>query len=235
MTQLRNNYSLIKKKYEAISKGNVRLTQSDLVLFQPFNATSTHYRFPVLENEGTPANAEIRLNLNDEFVTNAAGVFLLKRLTFTGERDKTEVLSLQTYAPYELNNLALITLDKLYEGKMKIDVNNVNYVDRWHLHKHRVVQRTQYAHNNAASPLICPPTQSSIDQRQEGFFPTQPMVTFSGAKKNDVVIDLPEAIPFTAVTGQQYITDTVTVDVSFIGIAVIFRGLLAQNASKFQQ
>ncbi len=106
MTQLRNNFALIKRKYDAIAKGNVRLTQSELVLFQPFNPTSTLYRFPLLENEGTPLQPEQRLNLNDEFVTSQIGIFLLNKRNFNikdkASRDDCGIFQLHTYAPYEL-------------------------------------------------------------------------------------------------------------------------------------
>ena len=98
----RTNVALIKKKYDAIAKGNVRLTQSSLRLIQPINAAKASYTFPVLENDGAILADETRLNINDEFTITSMGIYLKGTLSEAEGTIKTPYYF--TFAPIQNSN-----------------------------------------------------------------------------------------------------------------------------------
>jgi hypothetical protein len=218
---------LAKKKIAAIP----RLTQSELVLSAPIAANTTNYVFPVLDNEISAGQAvrpdEIRLNINDEFIITHVGIYLGARLRGEGIPDDTyEYL---TCPPIELTNNSTKLLP-LYAGQMRIDVNNVNFIENWHLKKHQHVQRTQFQNTDATNQFCG--TLPSVDF-SEAVYPVEPHIALSGSKKNNIQIFLPRSIEIvtTDVTPN---TRGVKLDITIDRIYVVFRGLLAQNAAKFQ-
>ena len=234
----RFNYNAIKKEYIRLKKGNVRLTQSDIFLTQAIDSAKSTYNFDILNNDNTNGalqTHEIRLNQNDEFITTSIGIFL-----YCTQTDGGGVVSpmLLTYAPIELDKVALKS-DKLYAGIMRLAVNNIVYTEKWNVRKHRMVPRTEFASmpTPAAGPPVIsnsyPATWPSIDNSEDGFISLAPLLTFSGAKKNEISINLPNGamdVFSTAVKAQNQ--DSITI--ASTRIAIWFRGLLAQNASSFQ-
>ena len=89
----RKDFSIIKKQFKENGKGNVRLTQSSLILLQPISTTRTVYSFPVLENDNATGilPQEIRLNQNDEFTITQLGVYAV------GTVQTGEVIPARTY------------------------------------------------------------------------------------------------------------------------------------------
>ena len=231
---LRSDFAKIKSQYVKLGKGNVRLTQSALTLIQPISTQKTVYTFPVLENDNSTAvlPEEIRLNMNDEFVTTDLGIYLIGRWL---NRDNPETgYERLTYNPIELTQDAN-KAQGLYDGYLTIDVNNIRYVDKWDVAKHNIVPRTQF--NNSSLAYTAGATNTYATQRSQnggadGMYTCAPMVTLSGAKKNLIQIVLPKAI-----SGYQYqITDN-NGEVEIFEVAYVLlqlRGLLAQNAANFQ-
>ena len=231
---LRQDYNQIMAAYKKVAKGNARLTQSDLVLIRAIDPSTTNYRFPVLENEAAIVYPEeIRLNINDQFALTHMGVYLGARLATEAELIPKGPLQIYPYAPFEQEAVKMLPLKHLYTGYLKVDVNNVNFVDKWALRKHEFVPQTQFKQFESASPFT---TQANIDYKSDGIFPVCPNIIFSGAKKNDVQIFLPNAMAsgeFSMNTnGTQPVPDKVYV--RFMYIVVVLRGFLAQNAAKFQ-
>jgi hypothetical protein len=224
---LRNDFARMKKAYQGVKKGNVRLTQSDLVLIRAIDPTTTNYRFPVLENEAAIVYPdEVRLNINDEFSITHLGIYF--GVAITEEEKPGDVpVQYQTHVPVNLESKGKI-LKGLFNGYLKVDVNNVNYVDKWNIKKHEMITETQFCDE---TPGVYPATQPNNDLKADGIFPVTPNIVLSGAKKNDVQIFLPRSIsPFTF-TWQ---TKTNGVKLNFNYIVVHLRGFLAQNAAKFQ-
>ena len=222
----RVDYSIIKKKYESIGKGKVRLTQSTLLLIKQISATTTTYNFDVLEsqNQGVLPE-EIRLNLNDEFIVTEIGYYLKGELN--SERGRSN-FKLFTTPPIELAT-DFAALNDAYAGQLKILVNNINFIDRWDLQKHQKVARQQYA--NFATP-----NQASLAEfasERDGMYNCSPMITLSGAKKNDIQTVLPYAI--TAQSNQLVCDDGQKIDIKINALCVLFRGFLAQNGAAFQK
>lgn len=225
---LRQSFDMIAKKYANIKKGNIRLTQSELVLLRTIDPNTTNYRFNVLENEGAALPEEVRLNINDEFVVTHLGIYLVGDMSAEGRKSKVEFF---TNVLFPILDAPAIDLLPFYNGYMKIDVNNVNFVDKWNLKKHNIIQQTQF--KDFAAVALTQGTADNSDFKVDGVYPVTPMVTLSGAKKNDINIILPSAI--TGAAGTWKVTPTgVPITITINKVGVIARGMLAQNGAKFQ-
>lgn len=227
-TEKRANFTLIRKKYEAIGKGNVRLTPSSIYLTQAISNTKSAYTFDVLENQtGTLQPNEIRLNQNDEFIVSHIGVML--EGTFGALPTSPKIRF--SYAPIELSSQAGAVLD-FYNGFLRIGVNNIIFLDKWDTKKCEKNTRTQF--QNQALGLAIPSAHPSNDWSTDTMIALSSLLTLSGAKKNEVTIQLPTAI--TPVTGVMTYTDSTglatVINIDRVGIR--FYGLLAQNGAKFQ-
>tara|TARA_R110000868_G_scaffold384776_1_gene652384 strand:- start:2494 stop:3186 length:693 start_codon:yes stop_codon:yes gene_type:complete len=226
----RVNFSLIKSKYNSIGKSNVRLTQSSLFLTQDIDATKSTYDFDVLENQtATLTNDQIRLNINDEFVVTHFGVYLYGTWTVSNEGVKIGTgTQLLTYSPIELDGSVIVTKN-LYAGQLKIAVNNVVYLEKWDLRKCEYIPRTQFNSQLAATNVAA---MASNDFSENALIAFEPMLTLSGAKKNDISIRLPQSIAPSTITWLDQKGNTISMAITKIGVRML--GLNAQNGAKFQ-
>lgn len=236
MQNIRNSYKAILRRYKKIDKGNVRLTQSSLLLERSINATTDTYRFPVLEtdpgdNAGRAFIEEIRLNQNDEFISYEVGYYIVADKTPTPEYLEADIFGrfFFTYAPDELGGGAVGALEDAWLGNLQILVNKISRLERWDLKKHNCIPRTQFKSSDPGQVFA---TQPSIDYEKDGTYQMQPMLTLSGAKKNDVIVSLIHAIPSDVVMPWTTPVDDVVFHMK--RLALVFRGMLAQNAAKFQ-
>jgi hypothetical protein len=225
----RVNYKVILDQYKKNGKGNVRLTQSSLYLTKPISATQTSYSFDVLETQSATLQAnEIRLNLNDEFIVTQLGFYLQASVSDGMGVNYGNVL-LTTPPTQDAGATAL--LNDFYQGAFQIAVNNVIYLDKWDTAKHKFVPRTQYADYFAAAGNSA--RIDSVDFSRNSMYPVEPLITLSGAKKNDLRLDLPAAI-----TGSNFTiaTNDGRSNVYVINrVGIFLRGLNAQNGASFQQ
>jgi hypothetical protein len=237
---IRYSFELIAKKYAKRGKGSVRLTQSSLLLAQAIDSKKSDYTFPVLttDNAVPPLPWEIRLNINDEFVSYDLAYYLVAEKTVArtgGDPTPVEIPSqfaghfFFSYAPDELDASFALVEDG-WLGVLNISVNNINRLTNWDLKKHNFIPRTQFQNSSVGIPSA---TQPNLDYSDDGTFPMQPMLTLSGAKKNLITTSLVSAIPSTT-TGLWTLPDTGTVRFDMLYFSLIFRGMLAQNAAKFQ-
>lgn len=222
----RASYSKIKAQYNALGKSKVRLTQSTLILTKAISTTQTNYSFDVLDSQTTTLQTnEIRLNQNDEFVVTHIGIYL-QGIANTG------ATKLMSYAPFDIDAVKAGTVNGLFDGYLKISVNNVVFIDKWDTRKHEFVPVRQHAAFVAATAAIgsTPSTIAAFSSR-EFMYPVEPMITLSGAKKNAVELLLPVAL-----TGQTFTVAAATGTYSVVidRIAVVLRGWNAQNAAAFQ-
>lgn len=228
----RINFANIISKYNKVGKGNVRLTQSTLIISKPILATTATYQFDVLETQtSTLVGDEIRLNLNDEFVITTMGVYLEADTSVRGEVGSTAGgRTLFTYVPLE-NKASLISLNDVYNGALQISVNNIVYLDKWDTKKHECRPRTQYGNFSAATTIL-QTTQASSEFSKNAMFPVEPLLTLSGAKKNTITLTLPNAVSAGAFDLK---TDDGTIVTYTINrICLVMRGLNAQNGASFQ-
>jgi len=222
----RQSFKAIKQRYKRVGKRNVRLTQSTLFLIQAITATKAVYKFLVLESDTPVLPTEIRLNQNDEFISYEVGYYVLGDiLDAVGLAVGTHHHS---YAAMELD-ASFATLTGAWRGTLQILVNKISRLENWDMKKHNYISRTQWASDMTAQNA----TQPSIDFDDDGDTIMQPMLTLSGAKKNDVIISLDAAILPTA-SGAWVSQDGDTLTITATQLALYFRGMLAQNASNFQ-
>lgn len=224
----RVDFNIIRQAYAKRKVDNVRLTQSSLLLIQEINPNSTTINFDVLDSQvQNLLPQEIRLNINDEFIINEVGVYLYGNI---GSGDPTSQQPIMLpYAPYEVD-ANFLSVAPLYDGQMEIGVNNIIYVEKWDLRKHCLVPRTQFDSFDTGTTLQA--SQPSINYQNDGMFGTDPMVTLSGAKKNNIQISLPQALK--AATGTWIAGGDTDVTITLDKVALFLRGLNAQNAAKFQ-
>lgn len=228
MLQIRNSYKVIAEKYAKLGKKNVRLTQSSLLLVQPIKANTDTYQFPVLETDTAiaPQPEEIRLNQNDEFISYDLAYYVMASM----ERNDVDAgRFFFTYAPMELHG-SFALIQGAWLGKLSISVNKITRLENWDMKKHNIIPRTQFQNFDADIPHALQP---SIRYDADGVFAMQPMVTLSGAKKNNITLSLVAAISASA-TGDWSLTDTTAITFKADKLALLFRGMLAQNAAKFQ-
>ena len=229
----RVNFSLIKSKYDKIGKSNVRLTQSSLFITKNIDPTKSNYEFDVLENQTqTIQPDEIRLNINDEFIVTHLGVYLYGTWTAQTKAEPPVLLGggnqLLTYTPLELDGKTIVSKD-LYSGQLKIAVNNIVYLEKWDTRKHEVVPRTQFAGENALTNVA---TMASNNYHEDAMIAFSPLLTLSGAKKNDISIRLPQSIAPSFAQFVDQAGNTITVNITKIALRMY--GLNAQNGAKFQ-
>lgn len=228
----RINFANIISKYNKIGKGNVRLTQSTLIISKPIQPTVATYQFDVLETQtSTLVGDEIRLNLNDEFVITTMGVYLEAETLTRGEAGSIAGgRTLFTYVPLE-NKASLISLNDVYNGALQISVNNIVYLDKWDTKKHECRPRTQYANSSAATTIL-QTTQASSEFSKNAMYPVEPLLTLSGAKKNTITLTLPNAV--TSGSFDLKTDDATVVTYNINRICLVMRGLNAQNGASFQ-
>jgi len=225
---LRQNYAAIKAKYKKIGKAQVRLTQSTIILIQNIVAAKNAYTFPILENDTATAiqAQEIRLNINDEFIAGEIAFYLGADVTDAASPAITK--RLLTYAPDELNVAARV-LDDVYNGNLQIQVNKISFLEKWDMKKHNCFTQTQFQSTSAGIPGA---TLPNINFANDGTYPLQPMLTLSGAKKNDIIISLPVGIAPAVIAWTAPLGGPQSMNIN--NLWLVFRGLLGQNASKFQ-
>ena len=224
---MRQNYAIVKRAYNALGKKDIRLTQSNLFLIRPINPNSTTYDFPVTENEVVGLLPdEIRLNINDEFIATHVGIYLRGSLTGGGQTNPV----LHTYAPVQQNQ-DFIKSSALYDGFMKVAVNNITFVDKWGVRKHEN-RPVANQWNNRIAVGLNGSTEAPARFSEDGVYEVSPMVTLSGAKKNQIQIILPKAISTSTSSWIDNQGNTVTMNID--SIAINFFGYLGQNGAKFQ-
>jgi hypothetical protein len=235
----RINFSLIKSKYDKIGKSNVRLTQSSLFITKDIDPTKSNYEFDVLENQTqTLQPDEIRLNINDEFIVTHLGVYLYGTWEIASvgpippvRNSFTSGNQLLTYAPLELDS-ASISVKNLYSGQLKIAVNNIVYLEKWDTRKHELVTRTQFVSEVNSVNGVASATMPSNNFEEDAMIAFEPMLTLSGAKKNDISIRLPQSISPASVTFKDQLGNDVVCNITKIALRMY--GLNAQNGAKFQ-
>jgi len=196
-------------EWDAVSA--FKLTQSTLRLEQPLVTTSATYNFPVLSNIQNQAQqypSEIRLNLQDSFVPTRLGVFVALP---SGASDSS--FPLWTYFnPTVFSAADAIAGTGLYNGQLKLMINNIQYITGYSLSKHQVVNQTQ----QLVATKTSGDATEQIDGANDGFYPMQPFTLLIGSQNIQLQIVLPNALSAVAANSR---------------LVVIFEGVLAQNST----
>lgn len=229
MKASRVNFANIYSKYQKLGKSNVRLTQSSLFLTKQITGVQTAYTFDVLENQNQNPE-EIRLNINDEFIVTELGIYLYGTIT-SGEAGASVRNIMVTNTLRQLDAANGNNVSPVYDGKLKIAVNNVVYMEKWDSKKHEIVPFDQFTYD-AAGVTNAVSKQDGSRFETDGMFELAPMVTLSGAKKNELTLEcynapLAGSFPWVDQSGN-------TAVIKLEKIALFLRGLNAQNAARFQ-
>ncbi len=190
------------------------LTPSSLRLEQFISAATTQYTFPVLSGVVSAGATsviptEVRLEQNDNFHIGAVGFYL----AVTAASADT-AFRLQTEANELFLGSAAIALNYLniYNGTMKINVNQVDVVTNWRLSQHMFTGQTQRLSATVNTNF------SQIDLQQDGLIEMQPNIMLSGAYTNTITVNLPGAV-------------TSALAANNSRMVIIYDGLRAQNAA----
>lgn len=186
-----------------------KLTQSELRLEQPLVANQNQYTFQIMDNQpgagGQIFNTEIRLRMQDTFVPTMLGLFIALPASTS---DAT--FRLYSY-PNQFIFANALQMRALYNGQVKIMVNNYQYTYGWGLQRHWCSNQSQ---QTAAFGAGSPEDQNRFDD--DGFFPLQPFVLFGGAQNVQINIILPAA-PTAVDANSRYV--------------MRYYGVLAQNST----
>jgi len=186
-----------------------QLTQNTLRLEQLIVTTNPVYTFPIATTQqgaAAPFITEIRLQQTDTFVPTEI---------FVGFGNATSTADITfKVVPYPspvLFPLGFVAMQTLYNGQMKFQINNYQYMYGWDLLRHYFSPQTQ----QTAAPGVGSPVDQ-FDLSSDGFYPLQPFVLFNGLQNLNFQIILPGSITATDVGSR---------------IVVLMRGVTAQNST----
>ena len=208
----------------------VVLCQGVLRLEQTINTAATTYNFQTVQNSSAvqPTNTSVLLALQDAFFVSQLGIYLAvpSSATATNYRLLTYP-SIGSATNVAGNFTAAQAADALtlYNGLLQLTVNQRTILTSWDVQKHLLIPETQvnaFANlKTAATSALVPPEHYNDDAykgSENGMYPVEPNVVINGKDKNDLSILLPGAIATAPATAR---------------IVVLMRGVLAQNANKF--
>lgn len=188
-----------------------KCTQSFLRCDVPLAANVSQFQVPILSNlqsSATPYATNKFLDLQDTFVVSEFG-FLVGVGTGAAASDFIP----STYEGIFGANAA--TARSLWNGRMKVIMDNQEVVPAYDLGRHYKVPQQQTA-ANADYTTSGINYQNSTDLNSDGFESISPMWVFSGSSNLRINIDLPQSL--SAVTSNSR-------------LVFIFRGILMQNTT----
>jgi hypothetical protein len=198
-----------------VSANVALLTQSYLRFEINLSTAQTRYQFDTLVNENLNTNfvTQQKLNLQDAFICSSIGFYI--GLAASSAATET-VVPLYTYADPTIFSTAnaATSLQTVYGGQMSLTVNQRQVVPSWDLYKHYYVPVTQTGNNPTG--VTAATLRNSVDFSQNGYYTVEPNIIINGAKKNELVVNLSQAL--TAIQANSR-------------IVCIMQGILAQNVT----
>lgn len=191
------------------------LSQSFLRSEVAMSTSTTSYHIPILVNDNqngatSSYNTSSLLALQDAFVVSSI---------FIGWANPTSATDAafipQSYPNAQIagtQNIAT-ALQAIYSSNLQVTVNNRQILTGWDTLRHYYVPQTQQV---AAASLITGISQADLSEN--GFYPVEPNLVFVGSKNNQVTLNFPQALTLVPAS-------------TFGRLVVIFRGILAQNAT----
>lgn len=147
------------------------------------------YSFALLQNNSNPAqrNSEIRLNQNDAFVALKVGLFLKSEdPAKPGQGLLTSYGSpaiFPTVSSYVLNQ----DVDALFNSNLSIKVGDTVFAQNIDMRPCRNVRTSQKVTAGTNQNGVAYDEQTGWD----GLIDNEPIITFDGGKKNDVILTVP--------------------------------------------
>lgn len=184
MSNLANRltYETLKGQYAKQGISTI-LTESSLKLIQDVTATKTSYTFDILTNDGTPKSNEIRLNNNDSFHCTSWSLSIANGTA----SDDPSTFDQQTY-PSEGVFTNYTDYNAIYQGVMSVTVNNVKFLQQYSAHPWKMVPQTQRL-STAVNQNF-----NQVDWKTDTVRYLANSITFSGARKNELTLVLPEVV-----------------------------------------
>ena len=215
--QIRGEYAAANAAAEQAGQkapGMPLLTESALRLEQFVNATTTNYTFGVLTSEVSPGTTavnptEVRLQTNDNFHIRSIAFYLAVTAASTDT-----AFRLLTYADDVsfVTVAAALNYQNIYNGLMKINVNQVDVLTNYRLSQHIVIPQTQRL------AVAVNSNYNQVDMQADSVVPLAPSIMLSGAYTNTITISLPGAV-------------TSAIAANNSRMVIIYDGIRAQNAA----
>jgi len=192
------------------------LSQSYLRSEVAMSTSTTSYHIPILVNDNqngatSSYNTSSLLALQDAFVVSSI---------FIGWANPTSATD-AAFIPQSYPNASVAgtvaianALNAIYSSNLQVTVNNRQILTGWDTLRHYYVPQTQ----NLTVTQLVTTAISQADYSENGFYPVEPNLVFVGSKNNQVTLNFPQAL--SAVPAS-----------TFGRLVVIFRGILAQNAT----
>jgi hypothetical protein len=200
-----------------INPATAVLSQSYLRFEANLTTTQTQYNFDVLVNDNINPNfvTQNRLSLQDSFICSEIGIFIGVPQSNAVSEGKVKLYSYPDPTVFTTAGAAT-ALQSLYSGFLSLTVNQRVIVPSWDLMRHYYTPIMQAGFIPA--PLTAGSVTNSDDLSKDGFYSVEPNMVFVGSKKNQLQINLPQALT----------TVQATVPTRLV---VICRGLLSQNST----
>ena len=178
----RMTYETLKGQYAEQGISTI-LTESSLKLIQDVTATKTSYTFDLLTNEGTPKSNEIRLNQTDSFHCTSWSLSIANG----SAADDPSTFDQQTY-PSEAVFTNYADYNAVYQGFMDVTINNVKFLQNYTCHPWKYIPQTQRL-STAVNQNF-----NEVDWKENTVRYLANSLTFSGARKNEINLLLPEVV-----------------------------------------
>lgn len=201
-----------------------RISQSTLIFQQPIVAGNSSYTFGVLQNQAPVLPGEIRLALQDLFVVSTMAIGFSGTYNTAGPGGVSRRFI--TFNPNANLDATALNLYPLYEGTLKVLVNEVTYLLNWDIQRHFYAGSSQLS--SVAGSVN---TLNELAGNKDAFFPVEPGIVLNGNAKNEFTINMPnnQLAPavITGYTNQGGTAYTINID----RLVIMTRGYLAQNSS----
>lgn len=199
-----------------INPARAVLSQSYLRFEANLSTAQTQYAFDILVNDNqNPAFITRQpLNLQDAFITSSIGMFIgVPQGTTATTEGRVKLYTYPDVTTFTATNAT--NLLALYNGTLSLTVNQRVIVPVWDAMRHYKAPLFQTGF--VPNPVTAGNIQNSDDFSNDGFYAVEPNIVLVGSKKNQLVLNLPQALATVPATGAR--------------VVMIFRGLLCQNVT----
>ena len=169
-------------KLMAAGKTGIVATQHTLQLEVNLTTVDTVYDFRLTDDAGGKLKSERRLNQNDVFMVTGLQVLFCKRADDNDVKGRYCTYPNATLFPNSKGDL-----EAVYNGVLKMTVDNKVYVPGYDLLQHRSVPRSQ----DMDLPDVI---QDSLDLSRDGIIGIYPTITLQGNKTSQIQAVLPSAL-----------------------------------------
>ena len=192
-----------------------KLTQGVIRSEILLNTTNASFKIATLVNDANNAgvifNTEIRLALQDWFITSSNGIFLAVPTSLTDGSFQYNTFP----NPFAFTGGTAPAAYAMYNGYLTLQIDGTLVVPQWDIARHLVIPNQQNV-ANAYYSVSNQQLQSEISGQNSGFYPVEPNWIFNGAANLDFQLKMPQAMASVQANSR---------------IVIIQRGVKAQNVT----